>query len=62
MDTIIDVLMRRDDMPRDEAEELIRGAKADLDEVIENGGNILDAEDVIKDWFGLEPDYLMELL
>ena len=62
IDSIKTVIMRRDGISSEEADELIQGAKAELEEVIDNGGDILDAEEVVKDWFGLEPDYLMEIM
>ena len=61
MESIKEVLMRRDDMTADEADALIEDAKEALAEYIENGE--LDyAEDICQEYFGLEPDYLMELM
>ena len=52
---IVRILMRRDGMERDEAEDLLRDARA----AVEEGE---DPEDVLADWFGLEPDYVFDLL
>ena len=52
---IVRILMRRDGMERDEAEDLLRDARA----VVEEGE---DPEDVLADWFGLEPDYVYDLI
>jgi hypothetical protein len=59
-ETIKEVLMRRDGMSEAEADDLILEAKEDLLQRIED--NDPSAEDVCQDWFGLEPDYLIELL
>lgn len=53
--SILRVLMRRDGMSRADAEDLIRAAR----EEVEEGG---DPEEVCEEWFGLEPDYVMDLL
>ena len=49
------ILMRRDGMERDEAEDLLQDARA----AVEEGE---DPEEVLADWFGLEPDYVFDLL
>ena len=61
METIKEVLMRRDDLPADEAEDLIEEAKSAIATYLEEG-DIESAEGVCYEFFGLEPDYLMELL
>jgi hypothetical protein len=60
METIKQVLMRRDEMTAKEADELITEAREDLMERIEHGDSDLD--DFCAEWFGLESDYLMEFL
>jgi hypothetical protein len=62
LESIVEVLMRRDGVAEYEANAMVCEARAALREVIDNGGGILEAEEVVKDYFGLEPDYLMELL
>lgn len=59
METIKQVLMRRDNMSEEAAEELILQAKDDLDERLINGEM---PEDICQEWFGLEPDYIFDLL
>lgn len=58
-ETIKDILMRRDGMTEEDAIELIQQAKRDLED-----GIIKDDIDyrICEKWFGLEPDYLDELL
>ena len=58
MDTIKQVLMNRDGMTAEEAQELIDDCKADLDTRLANNELPFD---ICEEYFGLEPDYLMEL-
>jgi len=53
------VLMTRDGMSEKEADDLINDCKADLNERLEQGEMPYD---ICEEWFGLEPDYLMELM
>lgn len=55
METIKEILMRRDGMSAGEADDMISEAKAEV-----TAG--MDPEEVLQDWFGLEPDYVFELL
>ena len=61
MESIKEVLMRRDNMSFEDADDLIQQAKDALREYLDNG-DILEAEDVCEEYFGLEPDYLFELI
>lgn len=54
METIKEILISRDDMSPDEADELIQ----DMKEQVLNGA---DPEQVLHDEVGLEPDYIWEL-
>ena len=60
METIKEILMRRDGMSAEAADELILQAKDDLDEKLINGEE--EAGDICEIWFGLEPDYIFELI
>lgn len=60
-ETIKQILIRRDEMSEDEAAELISAAKEELEVALDHG-SLDEAEDIIMDYFGLEPDYLDELL
>ena len=53
--------MERDGMTAAEANELIEEAKEQLQDYLNNGEGYL-AEDICAEFFGLEPDYLMDLL
>jgi hypothetical protein len=59
MESIVQVLMRRDNMSKEEAKDLVRQCKLDLQERLSNGEM---PEDICQEWFGLEPDYIFELL
>ena len=61
METIKEVLMRRDGMGDAEAEELIQEAKQALRDYLDDGDEE-SAHDVCEEYFGLEPDYIVELL
>lgn len=54
-ESIKQILMRRDKMSAEDAEELINEAK----EAVSEGQ---DPEEVCEEYFGLEPDYIWELL
>jgi hypothetical protein len=51
---IVETLMRRDSISREEAQEMLEAARND----VEDG---LDPEEALKD-LGLEPDYVFDLL
>lgn len=59
MTNIKHVLMTRDGMTEQEADELIADARADLNERLEDGETPMD---ICEEWFGLEPDYMFELI
>ena len=59
IESIKAVLMRRDGMTEQEAEDLISEARADLEERIAEGEMPYD---ICQEYFGLEPDYLDELM
>jgi len=57
--TIKEVLIERDGMSPNNADELINQATQDLNERLLNGEMPFD---ICEEWFGLEPDYIDELL
>lgn len=61
METIKEVLMRRDNMTATEADDLITEAKEQLQRYLAEG-NMCDAEEICNEFFGLEPDYVLELI
>ena len=61
MKKIKDILMERDGITEEEALDIIAEAKEDLELCIANN-DLFGAEDICSEYFGLEPDYLDELL
>ena len=61
MDNLKDILMIRDGITEEEANELIEEARTQLQEYLDEG-NTEAAYEICSECFGLEPDYIMELL
>jgi AmiR/NasT family two-component response regulator len=61
MEDIKNILMRRDGMTETEANDAIAEAKEAMNEYLEMG-DMEAAYEVCAEYFGLEPDYLMELI
>ena len=59
MESIRQTLMRRDGMTENEATEQIDDARRDLHSRLAEGEM---PSDICAEWFGLEEDYVMELL
>ena len=56
MNRVIDILMKRDGIEYEDARSLVKETK---DEIISNP---FDANEIIKDYLGLESDYLEDIL
>lgn len=61
METLKEVLIRRDNMTAQDAEELIQNAREDLHDRLA-ANEYVDDSGFMAEWFGLEPDYIFELL
>ena len=59
---IVETLMKRDGITRSEATAIKRDASEELIEILESGGGYEDACEICEEYFGLEPDYLDEIL
>ncbi len=59
MKSIKETLIERDGMDPDDADALIADAQEEFDEHIKNN-DLEEAENICSEWFGLEPDYIME--
>ena len=59
MSEIKKVLMERDGITEQEAEDLIEEARAELQDRLETGEMPYN---ICQEYFGLEPDYIMELI
>ena len=53
------VLMKRDGLTEEEANDLIVQARADMYKRLESGE---EPHDICEEWFGLEPDYIDDLI
>lgn len=59
VESLVSVLMQRDGMSHKEAEKLIRQAREDLWDRLADGEMPFD---ICEEWFGLEPDYIEDLI
>lgn len=57
--SIQEILMKRDGLSQEEADDLVKDAQEDLWDCLETGKN---TDYLCQEWFGLEPDYLLELI
>ena len=62
MDELVRILMQRDDISESESLELIGNCKAEINEILNNGGTYYEVEESLRYWLGLEPDYIDYLL
>lgn len=62
MQNIIDILIRRDGISENEAYEICEQCRHDILHAIDKNCGIEEVEDILMDWLGLEPDYLMDLM
>lgn len=61
MNSVTEVLMRRDGLSEEDAKREVEDFKADIEDSIMSG-NLEDIEDALMNDLGLEPDYLMDIL
>lgn len=59
MREIVEILMRRDDLTENEAWNLVEECQEEIFYAIDNGESITEIENIIADYLGLEPDYIM---
>jgi hypothetical protein len=69
MNPIIEILMERDGLSYDEAQEVFDEAKAEADDILSDDSgelsgvdSLLCIEDILSNHFGLEPDYIFDLV
>ena len=58
MEEIVSILMRRDNMTREDAIDLFLQTEEEIQEAIQGGEGYYEVEDILMDNLGLEPDYL----
>ena len=56
------ILIRRDELTFEEARLSFKEAKSQINEVIENGGSLEEAEDIVMSELGLECDFVEDFL
>lgn len=56
------VLMNRDGDNKEEAQQHREEARQELYDILENGGGYDDVEDMMLGYYGLEMDYIFDLL
>lgn len=61
MDSITEVLMRRDGLSEEDAKREVDDFKESIEDSIMSG-DLEDIEDALMNDLGLEPDYLMDIL
>ena len=61
MDSITEVLMRRDGLSEEDAKREVDDFREDIEDSMMSG-NLEDIEDALMNDLGLEPDYLMDIL
>ena len=62
MDTVVKILMDRDGMGQKDAKAEVEDFKNWLDEALADGTDSQEIEDEFMSSFGLEPDYLFEVI
>lgn len=58
MNRVVEILMKRDGISQEEAEELVRATACELVDCTD----VLEADDIIACNLGLEPDYIFDIL
>lgn len=61
MNRVVNILMKRDGYSKEEAIEMVKDCREEINEAIADGDYDL-AEDIIACDLGLEPDYIMDIL
>ena len=59
MDDLKTVLMKRDNISEEEADKQIKECREEFYQRLEEGEM---PDDICEEWFGLEPDYIFDLL
>jgi len=62
MKNTIDVLIDRDGMSREEAEEMVKNTRKEIWDVLANDGGYNDIEEILMQDYGLEMDYIFDFI
>ena len=61
MNKIVSILMTRDGISENEAQNILDDCRSEIEDVINMGGGYDEVEDIVKYFLGLEMDYLSDL-
>lgn len=61
MNKIVSILMRRDGISENEAQNILDDCRSEIEDVLNMGGGYDEVEDIVKYFLGLEMDYLSDL-
>ena len=61
-DDIVRLIKKRDNLSLTEARIIVDECVNEVDKALEDGASLEELEDIVKDWLGLEPDYLEIIL
>lgn len=59
---LVKLIVKRDGISENEAYEICEQCRHDILHAIDKNCEIEEVEDILMDWLGLEPDYLMDLM
>ena len=59
---LVKLIAKRDGINENEAYEICEQCRHDILHAIDKNCGIEEVEDILMDWLGLEPDYLMDLM
>lgn len=62
MNKIVKVLMDRDGLTEEMAEDMMKDAIDEFNLLSEDETAVIDTEEFLSEWFGLEPDYIFDFL
>lgn len=62
MEGIVKILMERDDLSREEAQQMVEECRQRIQDEAVSTGDIELAEEILAEELGLELDYMMDLL
>lgn len=61
MNKIVSILMTRDGISENEAQNILDDCRSEIDDVLNMGGGYDEVEDIVKYFLGLEMDYLFDI-
>lgn len=61
MNKIVSILMTRDGISENEAQNILDDCRSEIEDVLNMGGGYDEVEDIVKYFLGLEMDYLSDL-